>query len=162
MSKSKAPFIVGIDSQALVWGVRQEGTPSQLERARWLFDQLDVEGAQVLIPAVVVAEYLIPAEKRYHASIIEAINRRFLIKPFDIESASLAAELFAAGKPMRPQDVPMGRECLRADTLIIATAKVHKAKVFYSNDDNCRALANTVMDARDLPVNSPFLYPKPK
>lgn len=162
MAKSKAPYIVGIDTHTLVWGVRQVGTANELDRAKWLFEELEIAKAQVLIPTVVIAEYLVKADKKTHASIIEAINRRFLIKPFDIECASLAAELFSTGKTTRPSGIPLGREVLRADTLIIATAKVHKAKVFYSDDANCRALANTVMEARPLPVNSPHLFVRSK
>jgi predicted nucleic acid-binding protein len=158
VARSKAPYIVGIDTQTLVWAVRRQGSAGDLERARWLFEELQIAEAQVLIPTVVVAEYLVPADKKSHASIIEAIHRKFLIRPFDIECASLAAELFKVGKPMRPAGVPLGREVLRSDTLIIATAKVHKAKVFYSDDKDCRDLAATVLDARPLPVNSPHLF----
>lgn len=158
MSKSKPPYIVGFDTQTLVFGVRRQGTSEQLERAKWLFEELEAERAQVLLPTIVISEYLVPVDKRHHAAIIEAINGRFLVKPFDVECASLAAELFKIGKAKRPQNVPMGREVLRSDTLIIATAKVHKAKVFYSDDADCRALANEVMEARPLPINSPSLF----
>lgn len=157
MSKSDATFLVAIDTQTLIWAVRKDGTAEELERAEWLFEQLEVEKAQVVIPSVVIAEYLGPIPKSKHAATIEAINRRFLIKPFDVECASLASELFNIGKPMRPSGIPLGREVLRADTLIIATAKVHKAKVFYSNDKDCLALAKKVLDARPLPINSPYL-----
>jgi predicted nucleic acid-binding protein len=160
VSKGKVPYIVAIDTQTLVWGVRREGgSVDQLQRAKWLFELFTADNAQVLLPAIVISEYLIPAEKKSHPAIIDAINKRFLIKPFDIECASLAAELFKIGKPMRPSGVPMGREVLRSDTLIIATAKVHKAKVFYTNDNDCRALASRVMDARPLPNNSHELFP---
>ena len=50
MSKSKVPYIVGIDTQTLVWAVRQEGTANELERAKWLFEELEVANAQVLYP----------------------------------------------------------------------------------------------------------------
>lgn len=158
MSKSKAPYIVAIDTQTLIFAVSREGTPEQLQRAEWLFEELEAENAQVLVPTIVVAEYLVPVEKRYHAATIEAIHRRFLVKPFDVECASLAAELFNIGKPLRKSNVHMGREVLRADTLIIATARVHKAKVLYSDDDTCRKLANHVIEARPLPINSPHLF----
>ena len=158
MSKTKSAYIVAIDSQTLVWAVRKQGTAEELVRAKWLFEELEVANAQVLIPTVVIAEYLVPTDKKHHPSIIEAVNRRFLIKPFDIECASLAAELFKVGKPMRVQGQPLGREVLRADTLIIATAKVHKAKIFYTDDASCRKLANTIMDARPLPSQSPNLF----
>lgn len=153
MSKStRSSLIVCIDTQALVWAVRRQGTPAELDRGQLLFERLQEDNAQVVIPSIVIAEYLVPSEKKLHPSIIEAINRRFLIKPFDVHCASLAAELFKSGKPMRPNGVPFGREILRSDTLIIATAVVHKAKVFYSDDGDCRALASTVMDARPLPT----------
>jgi len=158
VSKNKPPFIVAIDTHTLVWAVRQQGSALELDRAKWLFEQLQTENAQVLIPSVVLAEYLVPADRKQHPGIIEAINRRFLIKPFDVECASLAAELFKIGKPQRPSGVPMGREVLKADTLIIATAKVHRAKVFYTDDANCRKLAQSEIDARPLPINSPHLF----
>jgi predicted nucleic acid-binding protein len=159
VSKNKLSNIVAIDSQTLIWGVRKEGNAEQLQRAQWLFEELsNIRNCQVLISSIVIAEYLVPADKKAHPAIIESINQRFLVKPFDVQCSSLAADLFRRGKPMRPNGVPMGREVLRADTLIIATAKVHRAQIFYSGDVDCRALAGTIMEARDLPLNSPNLF----
>jgi predicted nucleic acid-binding protein len=162
LSKKTSQVLVAIDSQTLAWCVIRENvtqpTPDEKQRAEWLLDELEEINARILIPAIVVSEYLIPIPKNRHAAIVAAISKRFIIAPFDAHCASLAAELFAVGKPQRPPNVPMGRECLRSDTLIIATAKVHSAKLFYTDDNACRVLAKTVLDARPLPINSKNLF----
>lgn len=162
VSKKTSTTLVAMDSQTLAWCVWREGTmqptPEQRQRAIWLIEELDEMNAQILIPTIVVAEYLVPIDRSKHAATIAAITKRFIIKPFDVHCASLAATLFDVGKPKRPQGVPMGRECLRSDTMIIATAKVHAAKLFYTNDAHCLELAKTVLDARNLPINGPHLF----
>ncbi len=57
------PGLVAVDTMTLVWGIRKEGTPEELKRAKWLFDFLDQDNAQVIIPSVVISEYLTPVEE---------------------------------------------------------------------------------------------------
>jgi predicted nucleic acid-binding protein len=156
-----APRIVAVDSQTLVWGVRRDGTDEQKQRAKWLFDALDAEDAQIIVPSVVVAEYLTPISPEKHDAVIASISGRFLIAPFDVLCASLAAELFQIGKPLREMgaQAPDCRKCLRADTLIIATAKVKGATVLYCGDTRCRKLATRIMTAQDLPDMPNTLFP---
>jgi len=78
--------------------------------------------------------------------------------PFDIECCSLAAELFLVGQTMRPAGEVDGRKTLRADAMIIATAKMKGARVLYSNDENCRNLADRVMKSEDLPTMGQNLF----
>jgi len=142
----------------LVWGIRREGTPDELKRAKWLFEFLDAEKAQIIIPTVVVSEYLTPVDESRHLSVISTLNDRFIISPFDILSSSLAAKLFTLGKPLRKGGEPGGRACLRADTMIIATAKTHGAHTLYSGDAECRELAQKVMRSEDLPEKPVDLF----
>src|SRR5437867_8866585 len=145
----------------LVWGVRREGTPEQLKRARWLFEQFEQENAQIIVPAVAVAEYLGPANPVDHPAIVAAISSRFVVAPFDVRCASLAAALFDRRKSGRPKDVANSRKSVRADSLIIATAYMHGAPVIYTGDARCKKLALTVpMDARDVPDIAPTLFEK--
>ena len=45
------------------------------------------------------------------------------------------------------------RDILKADALIVASARAANVSCFYSHDENCRALAElTGMKAEDLPV----------
>lgn len=151
--KTHRPHLVAIDSNTLVWGIRTIGTPEQLTRARYLFSHLEADRAQVIVPSIVVCEYLTPINPVQHKSVIAELTERFIIAPFDVRCASLAATLFKEGKELREMDHPNARKCLRADAGIIATASIHGAKQFFSGDKDCRNLAARVgrMVAYDLP-----------
>jgi predicted nucleic acid-binding protein len=157
--------LIAIESQVLVWGVRKVGPSQQLQRAKWLIDQLEAEDAQIIVPSIVLSEYLCEIPAADHPATIAAFTKRFLVMPFDVLCTSVAAELFEHGKAGRPKGIPGSRKVLRADAMIIATAARHGAKVFYSHDRDCRSLAKkiTTWEVRDLPdqPNHLFDYPKP-
>jgi predicted nucleic acid-binding protein len=142
----------------LVWGVRKDGTQEERNRARYLFQQLEAEQAQVIVPAVVVAEYLYPVDDSKKARVVAELTERFRVVPFDVRSAALAARLFAKAKPNAPQGIPGKRDCLKADSLIVASAASAGAKIFYSDDGNCRAMASGVLIARELPTGPQSLF----
>lgn len=152
--------LVAVDTMALVWGVRKEGAPEDQERAEWLFEELDEQEAQVLIASVVLTEYITPVSPDNHQDVIAALNQRFIIAPFDVRCASLAASLFSQGKKSRMMSVKHARSTLRSDCLIIATAHAHGARIFYSDDAKCRKLAARApgMTVRQLPSIPPNLF----
>ena len=144
--------IVSVDSMTLVWGIRKEGPEEQCLRAKWLFGQFTKRRTQVIVSAVAVSEYLTAIEQASHASVIAEMEKRFLIMPFNEHCASLAASLFQMGLKMRLKNEPGGRPILRADTMVVATAKTFGAGTLYSGDDACRRLAiKAGLKALDLP-----------
>ena len=130
--------IVAIDSMTLVWGIREEGPDEMCRRAKFLFSEFTREKTQVLLPSVVVAEYLTAAAKSSHEAIIDELKDRFHIVDFNEHCTSDAAHLFQIGKPMREKGKASERVALRADTMIIATAKTYGATTLYSGDKNLR------------------------
>ena len=152
--------IVAIDSMILVWGVRREGKPGQIKRAGWLFHTLDEDHAQIIVPSVSLAEYLVPVNPSSHNDVIAPLAKRFILAPFDAHCAALAARLFVEGKEDRDMDCKNARNLLKSDSLIIATAVVHGAKTFYSDDAKCRNLAKRVnrLIVEELPTMAPNLY----
>ncbi len=172
MRGEKSKPIVAIDAMALAWGVRKDptATAEQLMRAEWLFDMLDEIEAQIIVPTVVLSEYLVPIDpSKRQASIAEA-SQRFLIAPFDVRATALAAELFLKGKAMRGigatpgvPGIPGERNLLKNDTIVIATACTAGASVLYTHDGQCRELARHCMAAEDFPTgpNNLFAYTIP-
>jgi predicted nucleic acid-binding protein len=144
----------------LVWGIRQEGPEDRRKRAKWLFQQLELDKAQVIIPSVALSEYLIRVKPEEHGGVVAALSGRFLIQPFDAQCASLAAKLFLQGKELRKMSADGARKTLKADAFIIATAVVHGARKLYSGDADCRKLASKVRDltVEDLPTVAPDLF----
>jgi predicted nucleic acid-binding protein len=147
------PPIVAVDSMTLVWGLREQGDENQCVRAKWLLDQFTSRVTQVILSAPALAEYLTAVDPQHHEAVQEALEKRFLLRPLSPECAPVAAALFQIGTRMRVKGEPGGRAILRADTFILAAAKTHGAARLYSNDGDCRNLANAMWPdfAHDLP-----------
>jgi predicted nucleic acid-binding protein len=134
---------VCLDNHILIWGVRGYATPGQedrVERARDLIAELDEADAQVIIPAVVVAEFLAGVAKPQHTPLLEVLNRRFQIPPFDVRTAAVAAELWRDAADRSPSLKALVQETfpgiekakIKADLMILATALVRKAEILYT------------------------------
>lgn len=150
--------LVAIDSMTLVWGIRRVGKEAEKLRAAYLFAQLEQECAKIIVPAVVVSEFLCGVNPDDRDRVAATISERFSVPPFDIRCAKMAADLFMDQKIARKMNQPHARKCLRADALIVATAKAAGARIFYSDDKACRSMANKVMTARELPDQPPHLF----
>lgn len=145
----------------LVWGIREDGPDEMCRKAKHLFNEFTREKTQVIVPSVVLAEYLTPASQSAHETIIEEINERFHIKPFDEACTSEAARIFQVGKPMREKGKEGERAILRADTMIISVAMMYGATTLYSGDKTLRALSNKAgLRAIDLPDPAGPLFTK--
>jgi len=154
-----AQSIVSFDSMTLVWGIRKKGSPEAVQRAKYLFAQLESEEAQIILPSIVIAEFVTPLPSpREREEVVAAMRERFLIAPFDAKDAIRAAKLWNDGKDRRQMRKHGARVCLRADALIVATACNHGARVFYTEDKDCFRMAETVMVAKHLPTIAPHLY----
>jgi len=144
--------IVSLDSNTLIWGIRKKGQPDKVRRATYLFAKLEEEEAQIIIPSVVLAEFVTPLETRQkREAVIAEMRKRFVIAPFDARDAAVAADLWHYGKNKRQMKRANARVILRADTLIVATAYGYGAQIFYTDDDDCLNMAKKVIpDARKV------------
>ncbi len=157
------PPIVAIDSMILVWGIREQGTSDQCFRARWLLEQFTKRETQVIVSAMVLSEFLTALDPSHYEEVIAAMRKRYLLTPITPECAAIAAELFQAGSKLRVKGQPGGKSILRADTFVIAAARIHGAGRLYSNDGDCRDLANKKWPgfAHDVPVPPVNLFGQP-
>ncbi len=172
MSYEQNRRIVAIDSMTLIWGVRRDGPQDDIKHARILFDELEHNKAIIIVPAIVVAEYLTAIKPSDMEKTAIEIGKLFHIAPFDVRDAVLAAKLYKDGKSKRNLNKPGTRICLRADTFIVATAKNHGALEFYTDDKDCLEMAKRAgLQAKNLPKHSGYLpgmedihqiEPKPK
>ena len=85
----------------LIWGIRCEGTDEEKQRADWLFRELEEDAAEIVIPSVALAEYLVHVDPQRHQETIAPLDERFRIQPFDVKCAALAARLFLQGRSQR-------------------------------------------------------------
>ncbi len=154
-------MIAGIDTMTMVWGFRDPERPDDLpglkenrRRVQILFAELGVKRATIVVPTIVVAELLITLPTQAHGRFLAELNKYFFCPPFDLKACGLAAELWIKHREL-PEEERLNRRTLKADSLIVATAKSAGATVFYSHDRKCRTLAEQAgMIAKDLPEHS--------
>ena len=159
MRQDQQSIIVAVDSMTLVWGIRRRGQPDKVKHARYLFENLEKEKAQIVVPSIVVAEFVIPLKtSKEREEMIVRLQKRFLIAPFDAKDAAVAADLWHDGKKTREMRQPGARVRLKADAMIVATAYGHGAQAFYTDDDDCFNMVQKIMLARRLPKIGAHLW----
>ena len=117
----------------------------------------------VIVPSVVVAEFLAGIPTVQHQGLLDVHNRRFQIPPFDTRTAALAAELWRDAAARNPSLKDQVREAfpgtekakIKADLMILATALVRKADILYTHDGPLRKIAEERIEVRDLPPPRP-------
>lgn len=151
---------VGIDSMVLIYAglVPAKGKipnkRSELTvRAKLLLHR--AKSDVIILPTIAMSEVLIRVPASRKGLLVSKLSDLFVCATFDLRAAAIAAELWANHNKLPKNQKYDSRHTLRADTLIVATAKSAGASVFYTHDSKCRALAGTVMEGRDLPTSDP-------
>ena len=155
--------LVALDTNILIWcGMRElprdeSDDPALAERARFLLHRLERDAARIVVPAISAAEWAVPIAPEKRAGFLDTLNKQFFVKAFDLQSAAIAADLYAKAKTI-PEEERTKRQVLSADIKIIATAKAAGATVFYTHDKKCRRVARLIMPAEDLPTHGDELF----
>ena len=71
---------VCFDNNILIWGVRKKASPGQegqIRRALALFDDLDKDGARIIVLTPVLSEFLTFAPEHRHAEITASLQNHF-------------------------------------------------------------------------------------
>ena len=157
----------GLDSVTIIYATKEflagesysEHDRMMAGRAKILIQNLQIEEATIVVPAIVVTEFLMGIAPEHHEAIMSTFRERFEIPPFDLKAASIAAKLWQAHRSL-PIDQRLERTVLKVDVLIVATAKAFGVTHYYSNDKKSRHLAEQAgLIARDLPERSSYLFP---
>ena len=163
-----------LDNHILIWGIRGVAAVGQeimVRRARALMKELEKNKVDILVPAVVVSEFLAGVPKSQHTELLRVLNRRFELPPFDVRAAAVAAEVWREIASRNPdlraqiQETFPGtqRSKIKADIQILATALVRKADVLYTHDGPLTNVAAGLITVRGLPPPPPTqveLFPK--
>lgn len=147
--------IIGIDTNILIWGLRrkaEDGQESNIRKAAYLINSvLSEKNVTVVIPSIVLAEatHGLPLDLR--VAFTCRVQETFKIVPFD----TMAAQEFSRISKVFCRGRGKGRQVLKADAMILATALAQQVKVFYSEDDELIAKGNQFMEVRGLPTPPP-------
>lgn len=124
-------------------------------RAKLLILMLAQKRETIVVPTIVVSELLVPLPQDLHGRFIAEFQKRFICPPFDLHAAEIAAVLWSKHAKLPQDQQYTQRKLLKADVMIVASAKAAGATDFYSHEKACRTLASQVMQAHDLPKRDP-------
>lgn len=129
-----------------------------IDRAQYLIEQCEEKKDKILVPSIVVAELLMGTNSAKHEQLIQLLERRFIIPPFDVQASAFFAKIWRQNKTTRKVLIAEGlatRAELKADSMIVATAVAKKAWCIYSMDPHIRKFADgfvSVLTIPELPI----------
>jgi predicted nucleic acid-binding protein len=150
--------VIAVDTNVLIWGVRKErpdDRPDLVERCARLLEDYKSTQIPIMVPSIVVAEYLIGHTLDQQSKERGIIGSNFFVAPFDAKAAAIAAQLYDASLLRQARrDTEIGRQCLQADFKILATAIAHGATVFYTDDPHMTAFAAGKILVKEIPTKA--------
>jgi predicted nucleic acid-binding protein len=134
--------LICLDSHILIWGISEYATSGQelmIDKTKRFLKWLDNRKATILVPTVVVAEFLMNVPPEHHATITNLLDRSFVIAPFDTVAAAYFSKIWQTKKDQGIIDEARRdgktRELIKVDGMLVATAVARKAKIIYSYDN---------------------------
>lgn len=167
MAESHARKVICFDTTPMIWGVRENADPGMehmIERTKLYIKHIQEQRFAVMVPAPVVAEYLVGADDTQFAE-MRILKRGFEIGALDAKSAAIAATLQRGGvvDEIR-QEFGHPKRMIRIDAFIIAIAISEGAKkIITHNVREFEKLAKgriVVEDVPDLLVQSEMEFPE--
>jgi predicted nucleic acid-binding protein len=144
-----------VDTHVLIWGIKKESSSSQvymIERTVNFLQWMQNERHTVIVPAPVLAEFLLHIPMSEHDKISNKIRSNFLVPSFDAAASSMLAKIWQTNKNNGLPSGTNGRERFKTDAMIIAIAVVNKAKILYSEDIDLQRTAKGFIETKDIPV----------
>lgn len=146
-----------LDTHILIWAIQRvarAGQEEMIPRARALLAQLDKDRVPVVVPSVVIGEFLLGLPIDEYPIYQEVITRRFIVVPYDLRAAVHFARVWREKRDVKVievlQQAGATRTELRADTMIVATALAVGATVIYGHDTGVKNLADGFIEFRNV------------
>ena len=150
--------LVCFDNHILIWGIKEEASSGQEEmipKAKRFIKQLDEEGSKVLIPANVIAEFLMLIPHNEHGKVIGQFDKHFIVAPFDTAAASCFAKIWRErnddGTVEKLKQEGATKNKITFDCQIVAIAVTHGASCIYSYDEHIQKFAEGYLDVKEIP-----------
>jgi len=153
--------LVLIDSQILIWGIKEYASPGQepnIPRAKNFISWLSEEEYKILMPVPQLVELMSYVPVANQDSIRHLFRgKSFVIAPFDEMASSKCAELLylSLNEPdlvKYRQEQAVAKSKIKYDCMIAAVAIVRGALKIYSHDTDMKRYANGQIDVNEMPV----------
>ena len=150
--------LVCLDTQILIWGVKGQASSGQegmIPKAKSFLRYLDKSGIRSLVPAIVLAELLMPIPPHSRQAFSEFMQKNFIVLPFDTKAAVHFAEIWQSKKEQQVidelmQNPEIAKAHLKADCMIVAIALARGASCIYSHDEDVQRFGEGYIEVREM------------
>lgn len=157
--------LVCLDNHVLIWGIKEEASPGQepmIPLAKSYLKHLADTSTNVIIPSVVVAEFLMRIPTQLHATVTNLFNKSFTVAPFDTAAATNFARIWQTQKDKNliEELILSGKtkQELKIDSMIVAIAVSRGAELIISHDEGLKRFADGFIPVHDIPFISQQNY----
>lgn len=144
---------VALDTSVLIRGIRQEQDPHDpkaVDRAKSLIAQLQEDGIPIVIPSIAIGEYLARTPDTDIPETLRVFGDSFMVEPFDSFAAAIAGKIQQKYEGLiKESSQGAGRQCVKSDIWILATAIMCGASALYVHEDWLLKFGAKV----ELPIN---------
>ena len=151
--------LVSLDTNILIWAIKEQASPGQEEmilRSKKLLEKIRKNRKRAMVSTIVVSEFLINVDPGLMPLTIDLIEKTFIVVPFDTQSAMMFARIWQEKNKSKIieelKQSGIGRQQLKADCLIVASAVTRKATCIYSHDQGLKRFAEGFIPVQPIPT----------
>jgi predicted nucleic acid-binding protein len=151
--------LVSLDTNILIWAIKEQASPGQEEmilRSKKLLEDIRKNRQRAMVSTIVVSEFLINVDPGLMPLTIDLIEKTFIVVPFDTQSAMMFARIWQEKNKSKIieelKQSGIGRQQLKADCLIVASAVARKATCIYSHDQGLKRFAEGFIPVQPIPT----------
>ena len=151
--------MICIDTMVLIWGVQRNRNEVMVERTSRYLSYLKDENETVMVPSVVVAEYLHGILADDQKEQLSLLTQSFFVPPFDVQAASIAGEI-SIGKDYQTRFARSNkqeRNTLRTDLQILGSSLNFPVKSPYGSPRSVKLLIPPTCLAGEARCEAPRL-----
>lgn len=148
--------MISVDTNVLIWGVQHRsaiGREHMIPIAKAFFAHVRDDKIPVVIPAQVLAEFLVLGTQEERDDALRKLDNNFVIAPLDFLAATIASELAANKKLLHDAKAEFGltREIVKADIKVIAISMASGAtRLITGNTKEMKSLAQGKIIVDDI------------
>lgn len=150
--------LVCFDTQVLIWGIQGHARITQqhmIVRTKNFIRHLGQHNTKVLIPSVVLAEFLMGIPSDRHAAVAAYLQNSFIVAPFDASAALAFAQIWQENKQASVyqtlRDEGVSRREIKVDCQIVAITLAARASIIYTHDPHLAKFAGNRIEISEVP-----------
>lgn len=151
--------IVCVDTNVLILGMHDKTERKQQDgvfQAKTFLKDCSEKKIRVIVPSIVVAEFLIGVPEDKQDALTALISTKFVVAPLDTRISVQVARLWKRNKGI----VVASRNELKVDCIIVATAVSYRVSCIYSDDEHIPKIAKEQVPVRKITdYPSQLLFP---